>query len=39
MSQPLDVITNSDLLFGLGSGADTHSKLVNHSINCSLDPQ
>ncbi len=39
MSQPLDVITNSDLLFGLGSGADTHSKLGNDSINCSHDPQ
>jgi hypothetical protein len=39
MSHPLDVVTNSELVFGVGSGANTDSEFSRDSADCSLDPQ
>ena len=39
MPQPLDAVTHSELVFGVGSGANTDSKFSRNSANCSFDPQ
>ena len=39
MPQPLDAVTHSELVFGVGSGANTDSKLSRNSADCSFDPQ
>jgi len=39
MPQPLDVVADSELVFGVGSGANTNSKFSRHSANCSFNPQ
>ena len=39
MPQPLDAVTHSELVFGVGSGANTDSKFSRNSADCSLDPQ
>ena len=39
MPQPLDVVADSELVFGVGSGANTNSKFSRNSANCSFDPQ
>src|SRR5262249_37146725 len=39
MPQPLDVVTDSELVFGVCSGANTDSKFSRYSADCSLDPQ
>ncbi len=39
MPQPLDEVTHSELVFGVGSGANTDAKFSRNSADCSLDPQ
>ena len=39
MPQTLDAVTDSELVFGVGSRANTDSKFSRNSADCSLDPQ
>jgi len=39
ISQPLDVITDAELVFGVGSGTNTDSKFSRGSTDRSLNPQ
>lgn len=39
MRQPLDAITDSELVFGVGSGANTDSKFSRNSTDYAFDPQ
>jgi hypothetical protein len=39
MPHPFNVVTDSELVFGMGSGPDTDSKFGSGSADRSLDPQ
>ena len=39
MTQSLNVVTDSKLVFGVGSGANTDSKFGRDAADCALDPQ